>query len=43
MVSPATVEMSGVFITPIESHFQKIKGDDIISIFEQISMGYEIK
>jgi hypothetical protein len=37
MVSPATVEMSGIFITPIESHFEKITGDDIISIFEQCS------
>jgi hypothetical protein len=37
MVSPATVEMSGIFITPIESHFEKITGDDVISIFEQCS------
>ena len=37
MVSPATVEMSGIFITPIESHFEKITEDDVISIFEQCS------
>ena len=37
MVSPATVEMSGVFITPIESHFERITKEDIISIFEQCS------
>jgi ATP adenylyltransferase/5',5'''-P-1,P-4-tetraphosphate phosphorylase II len=35
LVSPATVEMSGVFITPIEAHFNKITKEDIISIFEQ--------
>ena len=38
MISPATVEMSGVFITPIEKHFQKICKEDIISIFEQSSI-----
>jgi len=37
MVSPATVEMSGIFITPIESHFQRITKEDIESIFEQAS------
>jgi ATP adenylyltransferase/5',5'''-P-1,P-4-tetraphosphate phosphorylase II len=37
MVSPATVEMCGIFITPIESHFERIKKEDIESIFEQVS------
>ncbi len=37
MVSPATVEMSGIFITPIESHFQRITKEDIESIFDQAS------
>jgi len=37
LVSPATVEMSGIFITPIESHFEKITGEDIMSILEQCS------
>ena len=35
LVSPATVEMSGIFITPIESHFEKITKEDIVSILEQ--------
>jgi ATP adenylyltransferase/5',5'''-P-1,P-4-tetraphosphate phosphorylase II len=35
LVSPATVEMSGVFITPIEAHFNKISKEDIISILNQ--------
>ena len=38
LVSPATVEMSGIFITPIESHFQKIDKEDIKSILEQVSL-----
>jgi len=37
LISPATVEMSGIFITPIESHFDKIKKEDIMSILEQCS------
>lgn len=37
MVSPATVELSGIFITPIESHFERITKEDVESIFEQVS------
>jgi len=37
LVSPATVELSGIFITPIESHFDRITKDDVISILEQCS------
>lgn len=36
LVSPATVEMCGVFITPIESHFEKITKEDIQNILEQV-------
>lgn len=35
IVSPATVEMSGVFITPIEAHFDRINRDDVADIFSQ--------
>jgi ATP adenylyltransferase/5',5'''-P-1,P-4-tetraphosphate phosphorylase II len=37
LVSPATVEMSGIFITPVEEHFDRISQNDVISIFEQCS------
>jgi len=37
LVSPATVEMCGIFITPVESHFEKITKEDVISILEQVS------
>ena len=37
LVSPATVEMSGIFITPIKTHFERITKKDIESIFEQVS------
>ncbi len=38
LISPATVEMSGIFITPLEAHFNKITKEDIVSIFEQVSI-----
>ncbi len=38
LVSPATVEMCGIFITPVENHFERICKDDIISIFNQVSL-----
>jgi len=37
LVSPATVEMSGVFITPLQADFEKITREDVISIFKQCS------
>lgn len=38
MVSPATVEMCGIFITPIEAHFDRITKEDVVSILEQASL-----
>ena len=38
LVSPASVEMCGIFITPVESHFERITKEDIISIFKQASL-----
>jgi len=37
LISPATVEMCGIFITPIETHFERITKEDIESILEQSS------
>jgi ATP adenylyltransferase/5',5'''-P-1,P-4-tetraphosphate phosphorylase II len=37
LVSPATVELCGIFIAPVESHFERISKNDIQSIFEQVS------
>ena len=37
LVSPATVEMCGIFITPIENHFERITKEDVVSILEQVS------
>jgi len=38
LVSPATVEMCGIFITPIAEHFERITKEDIESILEQCSL-----
>lgn len=38
LISPATVEMCGVLITPVEAHFERITKNDIESIFEQVSI-----
>lgn len=36
--SPASVDLGGVFITPIESDFNKINGNKIKSIIEEVSL-----
>jgi len=38
LISPATVELSGIFIAPIEEHFDRISEKDIESILEQTSL-----
>lgn len=37
MISPAAIEMTGILITPVEAHFNKIKVEDVVDIFNQIS------
>jgi len=37
MISPAAIEMAGILITPVEAHYNKIKVDDVVDIFNQIS------
>ncbi|MDR1591455.1 MAG: DUF4922 domain-containing protein [Prevotellaceae bacterium] len=38
LISPGTVEMGGVFVTPVESHFERITKDDIVDIYSQITL-----
>ena len=35
-ISPASVEVSGIFITPVREHFCRITATDVASIFEQV-------
>jgi ATP adenylyltransferase/5',5'''-P-1,P-4-tetraphosphate phosphorylase II len=37
LLSPASVDMGGTLITPLEKDFQKLTKDDIIDIFKQVS------
>ena len=36
LISPASVDMGGVFITPLEKDFEKITADDIKKILEEV-------
>ena len=36
-VSPATIDLCGVFVTPVEKDFQTISGEDIRRIFQEVS------
>ena len=38
LISPATVEMAGILITPREEDFNKLTEQDVLSIYQQISM-----
>jgi hypothetical protein len=38
LISPASVDFGGVFITPRKEDFDKIKKEDIKSIFEQVTI-----
>ncbi|MDR3226988.1 MAG: DUF4922 domain-containing protein [Prevotellaceae bacterium] len=41
LISPASVDFGGVFITPRIEDFEKLKAEDIIDIFNQITIGKE--
>jgi hypothetical protein len=36
-VSPATIDLCGVFVTPVESDFERISGEDIRRIYEEVT------
>lgn len=38
LISPASVDLGGVFITPLEKDFDKITKEDVQKIFEEISL-----
>lgn len=38
LISPATVEMSGLFIVPRESDFEKVTFDDLRKVWEEVSI-----
>ena len=38
LVSPATVEVSGLFITPVKEHFERITKEDVVDILKQCTI-----
>ena len=36
LISPASVEVGGILITPVEEHFERIGADDVESIYGQV-------
>ena len=38
LVSPATVEVSGLFITPVKEHFERIRKEDVVDILTQCTI-----
>ena len=38
LVSPATVEVSGLFITPVKEHFERITKEDVVDILNQCTI-----
>ena len=41
LVSPATVEVSGLFITPVKEHFERITKEDVVDILKQCTINKE--
>ena len=38
LISPATVEVSGLFITPVKEHFERITKEDVVDILTQCTI-----
>ncbi|MDR2804708.1 MAG: DUF4922 domain-containing protein [Dysgonamonadaceae bacterium] len=38
LISPASVDMAGVFITPLEKDFEKITAEDIVEILDEVNL-----
>jgi hypothetical protein len=41
-VSPASIDLCGIFVVPLEKDFARITGADIASIFREVSLSDEI-
>ena len=37
-VSPASIDLCGIFVVPLEKDFARISGDDIASIFQEVTL-----
>src|SRR2546422_11703391 len=41
-VSPASIDLCGIFVVPFEKDFERISGDDIASIFQEVTLQDEV-
>ncbi len=41
VISPAAVDMGGVCITPVERDFHRIRREDLVTMFEEVTLGRE--
>ena len=41
-VSPASIDLCGIFVVPLEKDFTRIKGADIASIFREVTLPDDI-
>ena len=41
LLSPGTIDISGVCVVPIEKHFDKLTKEHIVEIFKEVSLGKE--
>jgi hypothetical protein len=37
-VSPASIDLCGIFVVPVAEHFEKISADDIAAIFREVTL-----
>jgi hypothetical protein len=37
-VSPASIDLCGIFVAPFEKDFLRISGEDIASIFKEVTL-----
>jgi hypothetical protein len=42
IVSPATIDLCGVLVVPVEKDFTEIRGPEIESIFEEVTLEKKI-
>ena len=38
MVSPASIDLCGIFVVPMAEHFEKITGEAIAAIFREVTL-----
>jgi hypothetical protein len=40
-VSPATIDMSGILVTPFAKDFERLSGDDVAAVYREVTLPEE--